>query len=70
MDLGGRGAGIVDIVFRTADLFFANPGIRLPSVLFGFALEIEFGTMCSFHDVGRNMFPWICLREHARTDEI
>ena len=33
--------------------FVADPGIRLPSVLFGFALDIEIGSMCRFHDVGR-----------------
>ena len=50
LDVGERGARILDIVIGMADFFFADPGIRIPSVLFAFALEIELGTVCSFHD--------------------
>ena len=38
---GGKGARILDHVFCMADFFFADPGMRLQSVLFGIVLELE-----------------------------
>ena len=51
LDFGGKGARILDIGFGMADFFFADPGVGSPCVLFGFALDIELGTTCSFHDM-------------------
>ena len=38
--LGGRGVRIFDLVFYMTDFFFADPGMRLHGVLFGFLREL------------------------------